>query len=461
MGAVRRRALAHPSWPRASHRAGAAPPALGERQALSLLTPAPTSVGFYFLARERGVRAKACSCSGSSRLPPSSCVRAIRAPARARRTGWSPTRAAVLARALGTAGASIVEQARRLAEASRATPGARPGLGGRPTDQLRRRARAPAVGAGREALPRVRRRRERGSRSRRTGAGRPTPSPSQGSGRGRLVVRERSGTPASRPARGPLGRVSGKCVSKESLRAHRVALDRRRQRHQELDEVAVGERMRRSMPTRAPRNSCSSMRAVVTGDDLTELPAPPLAERRTPALAVDRPDPLVQRRIEVSLGVLEIGQGVAVGGGAGCGEQPAGPRPSRRRAQRCVRRTPRRASRSRHSFAGCEQLTPLATAVPEQAVAVVAVERDGAGRVLPDARARCSPCRTAESDRGSRIPRDPPRGARAGVPGHDLEFCVRRFGDCSCVRFLRQHRRSPGRRRGRARAAGRAERPPR
>jgi hypothetical protein len=38
---------------------GASPPVLGERQALSLLTPAPTSVGFYFLARERGVSAKA------------------------------------------------------------------------------------------------------------------------------------------------------------------------------------------------------------------------------------------------------------------------------------------------------------------------------------------------------------------------------------------------------------------
>ena len=38
--------------------AGARPPALSERQALSLLTPAPTSRGFYFLARERGATAK-------------------------------------------------------------------------------------------------------------------------------------------------------------------------------------------------------------------------------------------------------------------------------------------------------------------------------------------------------------------------------------------------------------------
>ncbi len=40
-------------------RMGATPPMLGERQALSLLTPAPTSRGFYFLNRERGARAKA------------------------------------------------------------------------------------------------------------------------------------------------------------------------------------------------------------------------------------------------------------------------------------------------------------------------------------------------------------------------------------------------------------------
>jgi hypothetical protein len=38
---------------------GAEPPVLGERQALSLLTPAPTSRGYYFLGRERGARAKA------------------------------------------------------------------------------------------------------------------------------------------------------------------------------------------------------------------------------------------------------------------------------------------------------------------------------------------------------------------------------------------------------------------
>jgi hypothetical protein len=31
---------------------------LDERQALSLLTPAPTSRGFYFLARQRGARGK-------------------------------------------------------------------------------------------------------------------------------------------------------------------------------------------------------------------------------------------------------------------------------------------------------------------------------------------------------------------------------------------------------------------
>jgi hypothetical protein len=38
---------------------GEEPPVLGERQALSLVTPAPTSIGFYFLARERGAGAKA------------------------------------------------------------------------------------------------------------------------------------------------------------------------------------------------------------------------------------------------------------------------------------------------------------------------------------------------------------------------------------------------------------------
>ena len=37
---------------------GAPLPVLGERQALSLLTPAPTSLGFFFLAREPGARAK-------------------------------------------------------------------------------------------------------------------------------------------------------------------------------------------------------------------------------------------------------------------------------------------------------------------------------------------------------------------------------------------------------------------
>ena len=38
---------------------GAEPPVLDERQALSLLTPAPTSRGFYFLSRQRGAGAKA------------------------------------------------------------------------------------------------------------------------------------------------------------------------------------------------------------------------------------------------------------------------------------------------------------------------------------------------------------------------------------------------------------------
>jgi Uncharacterised nucleotidyltransferase len=37
---------------------GLRPPALTERQALSLLTPAPAARGFYFLSREPGVRAK-------------------------------------------------------------------------------------------------------------------------------------------------------------------------------------------------------------------------------------------------------------------------------------------------------------------------------------------------------------------------------------------------------------------
>jgi hypothetical protein len=38
---------------------GAPAPALDGRQALNLLTPPPTSLGFYFLARQHGVRAKA------------------------------------------------------------------------------------------------------------------------------------------------------------------------------------------------------------------------------------------------------------------------------------------------------------------------------------------------------------------------------------------------------------------
>ena len=37
---------------------GGRPPALDMRQALGLLTPAPTSLGLYFLSRQRGVRAK-------------------------------------------------------------------------------------------------------------------------------------------------------------------------------------------------------------------------------------------------------------------------------------------------------------------------------------------------------------------------------------------------------------------
>ena len=49
---------------------GAAPPVLGERQALSLLTPAPTSRGFYFLGRQRGVRAKAVFLLGKLAPPP-------------------------------------------------------------------------------------------------------------------------------------------------------------------------------------------------------------------------------------------------------------------------------------------------------------------------------------------------------------------------------------------------------
>ena len=57
---------------------GSSPPVLGERQALNLLTPAPTSLGFYFLARQPGVGRKRRSCSGSSRRRASSCVCATR-----------------------------------------------------------------------------------------------------------------------------------------------------------------------------------------------------------------------------------------------------------------------------------------------------------------------------------------------------------------------------------------------
>ncbi len=64
----------------------AAPPVLGERQALSLLTPAPTSRGFYFLTRERGARAKTAFLF-SKLVPPAEFMRLRYPVARSGRVG--------------------------------------------------------------------------------------------------------------------------------------------------------------------------------------------------------------------------------------------------------------------------------------------------------------------------------------------------------------------------------------
>ena len=179
------------------------------------------------------------------------------------------------------------------------------------------------------------------------------------------------------------------------------------------------------------------MRAVVTGDDLPELPPAPLAERLTPALVVDRPDPLVQRRIEVSLGVLEIGRGsrrprgAALRRTAGGSTSLATPRATLR-APYIARELPQPPQPS-----GREQLAPLAAAVTEHAVAVVAVERDAQAAFgqMRETGVRRVGGRGQIGDHGYleillRVP-------GPGVAGHDLELCVRRVGDRSCVGLLR------------------------
>ena len=100
---------------------GATAPVLGERQALSLLTPAPTSRGFYFLARERGARAKTAFLL--SKLVPSPGFMRLRYPlARRKPLGLATAyvmRPFWLAR-WAPAGLRAWLRARRLAEASRA-----------------------------------------------------------------------------------------------------------------------------------------------------------------------------------------------------------------------------------------------------------------------------------------------------------------------------------------------------
>ena len=115
---------------------GAAPPVLGERQALSLLTPAPTSRGFYFLAQERGARAKAAFLL--TKAVPSHEFMRLRYPL-ARRGGLGLA-LAYLYRSFwllrwAPPGLRSWRQARRLARASRASAQQRdPARGGAASD---------------------------------------------------------------------------------------------------------------------------------------------------------------------------------------------------------------------------------------------------------------------------------------------------------------------------------------
>ena len=177
------------------------------------------------------------------------------------------------------------------------------------SDLLRRRARAPAAGAGRGALPGLRsvakevfvvHEREPDAR---------LLHPVEATGPVDATFEDAQVLGLLDPLEDLVGRVPGECVSKESLRAHRVALDRDRQRHEELDEVAVGEGMAKVDAVTGAAQLVLLHPRGRDRHDLAELTPAPLAERLTPALVVDGPDPLAQRRIEVSLGVLEIGWG--------------------------------------------------------------------------------------------------------------------------------------------------------
>jgi hypothetical protein len=102
---------------------GSEPPVLGERQALSLLTPAPTSRGFYFLSREHGPRAKVAFLL--MKLAPSPEFMRLRYPLA--RRGHAGLAIAYLGRPLwllrwAPPGLRSWRQARRLARASRASP---------------------------------------------------------------------------------------------------------------------------------------------------------------------------------------------------------------------------------------------------------------------------------------------------------------------------------------------------
>jgi glycosyltransferase involved in cell wall biosynthesis len=101
---------------------GAGPPVLGEREALSLLTPAPTSRGFFFLWRQRGVRAKAVFLLAKLAPPPE--FMRLRYPVA--RSGSVGLTIAYLYRPFWLArwampGFRTWRQARRLARASSAT----------------------------------------------------------------------------------------------------------------------------------------------------------------------------------------------------------------------------------------------------------------------------------------------------------------------------------------------------
>jgi Uncharacterised nucleotidyltransferase len=100
---------------------GAEPPVLGEREALSLLTPAPTSRGFYFLARADGPRAKVAFVV--AKLAPSPTFMRLRYPIARRGPGGLALSYLYRPLWLGRwalPGLRSWRRARRLAESSRA-----------------------------------------------------------------------------------------------------------------------------------------------------------------------------------------------------------------------------------------------------------------------------------------------------------------------------------------------------